>query len=265
MYRLSQRFFRLKSFSYCRCCYIVAFSPKEFFKIHGVHFKLIFFRWNKNIFYISFYRNNGTSFNIVIASVSYQVFNGLPRFWEELNLVKNYDRVSFRKDFALQQEEVSEKVVQVAYIVFKVRFYFLTLFGKVQNNVILVFVLGKFLRNGALAYSSGTFKQKRGFTVGKSLPLFHFIIDLSLKYHNIWLLFKLSLSYLYEIFNCFIHVLHEFPKSYLMIFHEFPKSLNIRTSFLIRKSVSPPELQRKFQPQELQATLHQYPKAQGRQ
>ena len=94
----------------------VSCRPEKFLEIHGKHLKVMLFRRYDDIIDVLSDRNQRAGFNVVVASVSYKIFDRLPRARETLDFVE-YDNALARFELNMvgtkQIHEERIKVIQI--------------------------------------------------------------------------------------------------------------------------------------------------------
>ena len=111
------------------------------------------------------YADQGAGFNIIISAICYQIFYCLPGQRKELNLVKNDYGPPFRQFFSFNDKQIAKKSIKISNIVLKILTGVLCFQGKIQNDIIIIFILCKLLCYSALTNTPCAFNKNRTFSI----------------------------------------------------------------------------------------------------
>ena len=121
-------------------------EPSELLVVHGVHGDAGLFAWNDNILGVLLDGKKGSCLNVVVAMVFHQIFDGLTDCRAFLNLVEDDNGTPLRQCDIIDELELGEKVAAVRDVFYSLP-NFLWSIGKVNNNVAVILVSGKFFGN----------------------------------------------------------------------------------------------------------------------
>ena len=157
----------------------IAARPQEFLKVHRVNIDVHLLRRYEYVFDVFLYGYQRSGFHIVETSVFHKVLYCLTRAGEALDLVEHHQRPSLDETnlhHGFEHHEESVKVVQI--VVEQILHVFLGL-AEVNQDIGIVFGLGKLLGKPAFADSPSAVKHKSISVRILGLPLKHLVIGFS--------------------------------------------------------------------------------------
>ena len=100
----------------------------------------------------------GASFNIVVAMILDQIFDGLAGCWALLYLVENDNGTPFFQCDVVNELELGKKKVAIGNMVNGLP-EFIWSIGKIDNNIAFVLIAGELLSYSGFTYTSCTFHE----------------------------------------------------------------------------------------------------------